>query len=111
MYTEIELIRRRVYSAAIAVVGELGVSIISFLVFFPGDVNCSPLGSVRQEEYMEFGPILVLYCRGPVWTTPPEKVGIIITPFKGRPALTRYLAGKYTAGKVGRCIVGSDVVE
>lgn len=49
---------------------------------------------------MAFGPVLVLYCRGPLWTTAREKVGIKVTSLKGRPTLTRYLTEKYTGGKV-----------
>ena len=51
---------------------------------------------------MAFGPVFVLYCRGPVWTTPPQKKGIVVTSLNGRPALTRYLTDKYSSGKVRR---------
>ena len=49
---------------------------------------------------MSFGPVFVLYCRGPVWTTAPQKAGIVVTSLTGRAALTQYLTEKYSTGKV-----------
>lgn len=53
-----------------------------------------------QEEYIKFGPTLVLHCRAPSWTAPVEKVGVEIVELRGRPALTRYLAKTYMDGEV-----------
>lgn len=54
----------------------------------------------NQEEYVDFGPTMVLYCRGPVWTLPPKQAWVITAEMKRRPALTRYLTDRYTSGKV-----------
>lgn len=59
----------------------------------------------NQEEYVDFGPTMVLYCRGPVWTLPPKQAWVITAEMKRRPALTRYLTDKYTSGKVTTTIM------
>ncbi|CAM9660401.1 unnamed protein product, partial [Ectocarpus sp. 12 AP-2014] len=56
--------------------------------------------ALKQEEYSQFGPVFVLYCRGLMWTTAPPNPGITVAALKGRSAITRYLTNKYTAGKL-----------
>ncbi|CAM9661819.1 unnamed protein product, partial [Ascophyllum nodosum] len=56
--------------------------------------------ALKKKDYVKFGPILVLCCRGPEWTTSPKNIEVTEQALRGRPALTRYLMDKYMGGEL-----------